>query len=36
MNDRPPTEGESLIMMIGIMLIATLLINGIVYMFIGG
>lgn len=32
---RPPTEGEALFMMIGIILVATLLINGIIYMFIG-
>jgi|TARA_B100000212_G_C27129030_1_gene428293 hypothetical protein len=32
---RPPTEAEALFMMIGIVVVATLLINGIVYMFIG-
>ena len=32
---RPPTEAEALFMMRGIVVVATLLINGIVYMFIG-
>jgi hypothetical protein len=32
---RPPTEGEALFMMISIILVATLLINGIVYLLIG-
>ena len=30
-DPRPPTEGEALFMMIAIMLVATLLINSIVY-----
>ncbi len=31
MDKRPPTEGEMLVMMIGILLAGTLIINSIVY-----
>tara|TARA_B100001057_G_scaffold455923_1_gene502852 strand:- start:1496 stop:1612 length:117 start_codon:yes stop_codon:yes gene_type:complete len=36
MDNRPPTEAEVLFMMITIIIVATLLLNGIVYMFTGG
>ena len=32
---RPPTEGEALLMMIGILLAATLFFNSVVYVFVG-
>jgi len=33
-EDRPPTEGEALFFMIAIILVGTLVINGVVYLFI--